>query len=367
MKKSYIWEYSGWPYLTWDNKELSPLLGQVRNRQGQLTGKISLIGNDLKKKTLLDTIVSDIMASARIEGGMPDEIIVTQATEHYLSRKKFNLSLTDDISTGAVQVYIDALYNYKQTITEERLFRWKFAFEGRPDFDDTDIGWHETDLIFGHLPSIPVERKMEYLNIPIPENTQKEMKSFFTWVNTVHPTDPVIKAGVAYLRVLLVRPFERDNGRIARNIAGIFLSRADNLPERFYSISAQIERDRDSYHKILQHIQTGTTDITEWLRWFLYCMENALAHAEEALTHVMNKSRFFDKYRLLSLNERQLNTVNLLWDGFNGKLSSSVWASLNQCSPDTALRDIQDLITKKVLQKEKAGGRSTSYCLHDDS
>lgn len=367
MKKSYIWEHSGWPYLTWDNKELSPLLGEVRNKQGQLTGKISILGDDLKKKTLHDISVSEIMASARIEGKVLDEEQVLITTGQYFSKKRFHLSATDDISTGASQVFMDALYNYKESITAERLFLWKYALDGNIDFDHSTMGWYETDGFLDWPDRKPAERKMEYLKIPIPTNTASEMNSFLTWINTVHPTDPVIKAGVAYLRFLLIRPFENDNGRIARTIANLFLSKADNLPERFYSISTQIEHDRKQYNEILVLTQTGLLDITEWLRWFLFCMENALINAEEALVRVMSKSRFFDKHRLITFNERQLKMLHLLWDGFDGKLSSSVWASINKCSPDTALRDIQDLISKKILRKEYAGGRSTSYCLYDQT
>lgn len=365
MEKSYIWEHNGWPYLTWDNKELSPLLGEVRNKQGQLTGKISTLGDDLKKKTLHTISVSEIMASAWIEGKILEEEQVLITTGQYFSKKKFHLSATDDISTGASQVFMDTLYNYKDAITAERLFLWKHAFDGKIDYDSAAMEWRETDNFLDLSARKPTERKMEYLKIPIPAHTANEMNAFLTWVNTVHPTDPVIKAGVAYLRFLLIRPFESDNGRIARSIANLFLSRADNLPERFYSISSQIEHDRKQYNEILVQTQTGTLDITEWLRWFLFCLEDALIHAEEALMRVMSKSRFFDKHRLVSFNERQLNTLNLLWDGFDSKLSSSVWASINKCSPDTALRDIQDLISKKILRKEYAGGRSTSYCLND--
>jgi Fic family protein len=367
MQKTYIWEHNGWPYLIWDSKELSPLLGEVRNKQGQLTGKISILGDDLKRKTLHDTIVSDIMASARIEGRSLDEKQVVITTDRYLSKKKIHLSETDDISVGASQVFFDALYNYKSAVTEERLFSWKYALDGKTDNNQSMTGWGKTDFILSPPSVKPAERKMEYLKIPIPQDSAGEMKAFLTWINTLHPTDPVIKAGAAYLRFLLIRPFENENGRIARNIANIFLSRADLLPERFYSISAQIERDRQQYNEILTDMQTGSLDITEWLRWFLYCMENALIHAEEALTHVLNKSKFFDKYRLLSLNDRQLKMINMLWDGFDYKLSSSTWASINNCSSDTALRDIQDLISKNIFRKENAGGRSTSYCLDKDS
>ena len=367
MQKLYIWEHNGWPYLTWDNKELSPLLGEVRNKQGQLTGKISLLDNDLKNETIHNAVISDIMASARLEGASFDEEQVLITTGQYLSKKRFKLSETEDISIGASQVFIDALYNYKNTITEERIFLWKYALEGKTDITPSSIGWHKADMVMNFSSPKPIERKMEYMKIPIPQNTEEEMSAFLTWANTAHPTDPVIKAGVAYLRFLLIRPFDRYNGYIARNISNIFLSRADNLPERIYSVSAQIEHERQQYNEILTHTQTGGLDITEWLRWFLYCIEKALINAEDALTRVLNKSKFFDKYRLVSLNKRQLKTINMLWDGFDGKMSTSTWGSINKCSPDTALRDIQDLISKKMLRKENAGGRSTSYCINDEN
>ena len=363
MNKPYIWEHNGWPYLSWDNKELSPLLGEIRNRQGVLTGKVSLLGDELKRRTLHNMVVTEIMASTRIEGKRLDEEAVTAATRRYLAKNRFRLSETGDSSVGATQVFIDALFNYNQTITSERLFLWKYAFEGRTDYDRSEMGWIEADSMLGLAVRKPVERKMEYLKIPVPEDTATEMKTFLTWLNTIHPTDPVIKAGVAFLRFLLIRPFEQDNGRIARNIATMFLLRADNLPELFFSMSAQIENDRHQYNDILFHTQTASTDITEWLRWYLYCVGGALTHAEAALLHTLNKSRFFDKYRLFSLNERQLHTLNLLWDGFDGKLTTTVYGSINKCSQDTALRDIQDLIAKNILRKEYAGGRSTAYKL----
>ena len=365
MKKLYIWENNGWPYLTWDNKELSPLLGEVRNRQGQLTGKISLLDNDLKNKTIHSAVVTDIIESARIEGVALDEEQVLITTGRYLSKKRFQLSETDDTSIGASQIFIDALYNYKSPITEERLFLWKYALEGKTDFSPDSLGWIKKDVILNFSPSELLERKMEYMKIPVPKDTEDEMKAFLIWANTKHQTDPVIKAGVAYLRFLLIRPFDKNNGRIARNISNIFLSRADNCPERIYRLSAQIERERQQYNKIITRTQTGGLDITEWLRWFLYNMESSLIYAEKDLEKVLNKSKFFDKYRLVSLNERQLNMINMLWDGFEDKMSTSTYAFINKCSPDTALRDIQDLISKKMLRKENAGGRSTSYSIRD--
>ena len=367
MQRKYIWENSGWPYLMWDNKELSSLLGEVRNKQGLLTGKISLLGNVLKMSAIHNAVVSDIISSASLEGVTLDEEQVFITSGQYLSKKRFYLSKTDDISVGATQIYIDSLYNNRKMITENLLFLWNYSLEGKMDYDASSIGWNKSDMIINFPVSEHIERKMEYMKLPIPRDTENEMKSFLTWLNIVNPTDPVIKAGVAYLRFIVIRPFEKNNGRIARNIANIFLSRADNLPERIYSLSAQIESERKQYNNIITYTQTGGLDITEWLRWFLYSLEKALISAEGVLSRVLNKSKFFEKHRLVSLNERQLKMINMLWDDVDSKISTSIWATINKCSPDSALRDVQDLISKKMLRKENAGGRSTSYCINDEN
>jgi Fic family protein len=364
MRKLYVWEHGGWPYLTWNNKELSALLGEVRNKQGLFVGKISLIGDDLKIKTLLDIAVADVMASARLEGVVLDEEMVMMTSGRYLTKKKYAPALTDDASTGAANIYADSLYNCNKPVSAEQLFLWKYALEGKSDFDTSALGWMQPESLFAVASTEPTERKMEYFRFPIPADTAREMSAFIDYVNTVHPTDPVIKAGVVYLRFLLIRPFDCDNGRIARNLANRFLSRADNVQERMYSLAAQIESERSQYYNILLSLmQTADLDITEWLRWFLYSVDKALDKAENALTHVVNKAKFFDRCRLVSLNERQLQIINILWDSPESSISTSTYASLSKCSPDTALRDIQDLINKNILQKDYAGGRSTSYQL----
>ncbi|MDR3253165.1 MAG: DUF4172 domain-containing protein [Tannerella sp.] len=363
MRKLHIWEHSGWPYLTWNNKELSALLGEVRNKQGLFAGKISLIGDNLKIKTLLDIAVADVMASARLEGVVLDEEMVMITSGRYLTKKKYAPNLTGDASTGAANIYADSLYNCNEPVTAKQLFLWKYALEGKTDLDRSVMDWIPQESLFAVASPKPPERKMEYFKLPVPLDTVKEMSAFIDYVNTVHPTDPVIKAGVVYLRFLLIRPFDCDNGRIARNLANIFLSKADNMSERLYSLAAQIESERRQYYNILNEMLTANLDITEWLRWFLYCVDKALDKAENALIHVINKSKFFDRCRLVSLNERQLRIINILWDSPESSISSSTYASLSKCSPDTALRDIQDLINKNILHKDNAGGRSTSYQL----
>ena len=69
----------------------------------------------------------------------------------------------------------------------------------------------------------------------------------------------------------------------------------------------------------------------------------------------------WQRWAELPLNERQIKLLNRLLDGFDGKLTSSKWAAIAKCSPDTALRDINDLLARGVLRKTVGGGRSTGY------
>jgi Fic family protein len=141
------------------------------------------------------------------------------------------------------------------------------------------------------------------------------------------------------------------------------LARADETPRRFYSMSAQIRKERKEYYEILETTQKNSLDITRWILWFLQCLDRAIASTNETLRGVIRKARFWEKHAATILNERQRIMLNKLLDGFDGKLNTSKWAKITKTSQDTALRDIQDLVSKLILAKETGGGRSTSYVL----
>jgi Fic family protein len=191
------------------------------------------------------------------------------------------------------------------------------------------------------------------------------MRQFINWFNEDKHMDPVIKSAVAHLWFVTIHPFDDGNGRIARAIADMQLSRADQSAQRFYSMSAQIRKERKDYYDILELTQKGSMDISNWLSWFLQCLGRALEASSETLSGVLQKARFWEKHATTILNQRQQLMLNKLLDGFEGKLNTSKWAKITKTSPDTALRDIQDLLNKKVLVKEVGGGRSTSYVLMD--
>jgi Fic family protein len=189
-----------------------------------------------------------------------------------------------------------------------------------------------------------------------------EMKRFIEWYNSGDNTDEVLKSAIAHLWFVTIHPFEDGNGRIARALAEMFLARSDKSSQRYYSMSARIRAERKEYYRMLENSQKGGLDITEWLLWYLNCLINALHSTESILARVMYKAEFWRKNSDTILNPRQKSMLNRLLEGFEGKLTTSKWAKITKCSPDTALRDIQDLISRGLMKKAReAGGRSTNY------
>lgn len=363
MKSIYIWQQEDWPNFTWDDAKLSYKLGRVRSLQGKLVGKMSTLGFDLKNSAMLDALTADITKSSEIEGEILNVDQVRSSVARHLGIEIEGLPEADRYVDGVVQVMIDATQNYMQALTDERLFNWHAALfpTGRSGaykiiVADWRQGVEPMQVISGAMG----KEKIHY-QAPDSNSVPHQMGVFLAWANDNQKIDPVLKAAIAHFWFVSIHPFDDGNGRISRTITDLFLARADEMPHRFYSMSAEIRKQRKGYYEILEKAQKGALDITDWLEWFLDCLEAALLDTERAISKILQKAAFWDKYRMVSMNERQINMVNLLWDGFEGKLTSSKWGKITKCSPDTALRDIQDLIIKNVLRKTDEGGRSTNY------
>ncbi len=210
-------------------------------------------------------------------------------------------------------------------------------------------------------PAGPIGRQQVHFEPPPADRLEAETSRFLDWVNGASNEPPLLKAGLGQFWFVTLHPFDDGNGRFARAIGDLLLARADGSPQRFYSLSAQIQRERKAYYDILERTQKRSMDVTEWLAWFLHALLRAVDQAQFALDAVLAKAHFWQRWATMPLNERQVKLLNDLLDGFEGKLTSSKWASLAKCSPDTALRDITDLLERGVLRKSEAGGRSTSY------
>ncbi len=361
----YIYQHENWPNFTWDEKEISPLLGQVRNLQGKIIGQMNVFGFALKEETVLTTLTLDVLKSSEIEGENLNPDQVRSSIARRLGMDIAGLVSSSRHVEGVVEMMLDATQNYQKVLTKERLFGWHAAlfptgYSGAYKIDVACYRTGEMQVVSGAMG----KEKVLY-EAPQPQFVEQEMNGFLAWINSDVKMDSVVKAAIAHFWFIIIHPFDDGNGRIARAITDMLLARSDETPQRFYSLSNQILIDRKEYYEVLQKNQHGNGDITEWMRWFLNSLYQALNATENVLHNVLRKIRFWEIHAETPINNRQRLMLNKLFDGFDGKLKSSKWAKITKCSPDTALRDIKDLIDKGILRQESEGGRSTNYELTD--
>ncbi|QRZ12926.1 Fic family protein [Paracoccus methylovorus] len=360
----YIWERSDWPTLTWRDGSIATPLAAVRHDQGRLIGRMESLGFKLREEAVLQTLTQDVLKTSEIEGEALDATQVRSSLARRLGIDIGALPPTDRNVEGIVEVMLDATRNYTAPLTAERLFGWHAALfpTGRSGMTRIRVGdWRDDSSGPMQVVSGPVGRERVHFAAPPADRVPVEMDAFLAWFNAPLSTDPVIKAALAHLWFVTIHPFEDGNGRIARAIADLALARSEASPQRFYSMSAQIRIERSDYYDELERTQKGATDVTEWLTWFLACLGRAIHDADGVLATVMAKAQFWERAAALALNERQIKILNRLLDGFEGKMTSSKWATIAKCSQDTANRDIAALLDLGLLRKGEAGGRSTSY------
>ena len=365
----YLWERSQWPAMTWDERRLSPLLAHASREQGRLLGKMEGLGFRLRSEAHLRTLTEDVVKSSEIEGEKLDTEQVRSSIARKLGLDVGGLVPSDRNVDGVVELMVDAAGKYTTALTQERLFGWHAALfpTGRSSLTTITVGdWRDDSTGPMQVVSGPVGRQKVHYQAPPANRVSKEMKAFLKWFAKPGETDGLLVAGLAHLWFVTIHPFDDGNGRIARAIADMALARAEGTGQRFYSMSAQIRRERNDYYQMLEQTQKGSLDVTAWQEWFLSCLLRAIEGTQETLGFVLNKARFWERFAKEPLNERQVKVVNRLLDGFEGKLTTSKWAKLTKCSQDTAYRDILDLVERGALRKDPGGGRSTSYSLAID-
>jgi Fic family protein len=362
----YIYQHENWTTFIWDYSRIAIVLSEVRHLQGKLLGTMNALGFSLKSEAMLETLTLDIMKSSEIEGEKLNRKQVRSSIAKRLGMETGGLVSIDRNVEGVVEMLLDATQNYSQDLSEDRLFGWHSALfpSGRSGMYKIEAGKYRTgemQVISGAMG----QEKVHYEAVEA-KNVKTEMDKFINWINEKSQMESVIKSAIAHLWFVTIHPFDDGNGRIARAISDMLLARSDGSSQRFYSMSNQILKERKKYYSALEKTQRGgNSDITLWLHWFLNCLKNSLINSETVLKSVFRKADFWEKHKNTPLNERQRLIVNRLFDNFYGKLTSSKWAKMTKTSPDTALRDIKDLIEKGILQQEEAGGRSTNYTLNN--
>lgn len=357
----YIYEYKNWADFTWDDRAINAVFGDVRLMQGKLIGQMTALGFTGKEEATLNALTLDVVKSSEIEGELLNFDQVRSSIARRLGINTAALVPSSRHIEAVVEMVLDATQRYSLPLTEERLFGWHAALfpTGYSGPYKIEVGQYRTgdmQIVSGAMG----KEKVHYEAVK-PQKVKTEMEKFLQWFNADSQVDPVLKAAIAHFWFIIIHPFDDGNGRIARALTDLLLARAEGSGDRFYSMSAQILAERKRYYEVLQKVQHSSGDITEWLQWFLHCLQSAMLSTETTLRKILQKATFWKLHDQTPLNERQRFMLNRLFDNFEGKLQTSKWAKMTKTSNDTALRDIKDLVEKGILLQTKDGGRSASY------
>lgn len=362
---TYIWQHPEWPAWHYDLATLAVPMTQVSRAQGLLLGRLADVGLGLRDEASLAALTDDVIKTSEIEGEHLNAASVRSSIARRLGVDIGALAPVDRHVDGVVDMVLDATSQCAAPLTEQRLFGWHAALfpTGYSGLARITTGaWRDDAHGPMQVVSGPIGRQRVHFQAPPAERLPSELSRFLAWVNAPAPLQPaLVRAGLGHLWFVTLHPFDDGNGRVARAVGDLLLARADGSSQRFYSLSAQIQRERRAYYDILERTQKGGPDVTEWLLWFLQMLAEAVDQAHHTLDAVLHKARFWQRVQGTALNARQTKVLNRLLDGLEGKLTSSKWAALTKCSPDTALRDINELVALGVLRRSGAGGRSTSY------
>lgn len=359
----YIWQLPDWPNFSWNPARLIEPLSRLSRLHGELKGQMSLIGFDSKSETQITALTEDLLNSSAIEGVVLNAESVRSSIARRLGLEPDGLLQEDHYVEGLVNVMMDAVTNSSKPLSADRLFGWHsalFPYGRSGGMKITVADWRKGEEPMQVVSGALGHERIHYV-APPSESVPAEMVRFIDWCNSENHS-PFIKAGIAHLWFVTIHPFDDGNGRISRTIADMFLSRLDDTG-RYYSMSAQINREKNKYYSVLEDTQKGSLDVTEWLLWFFSCLEEAISRTLKITGRTVEKGRYWETHRLTGINERQRKIINRLWDGFDGKLTTSKWAKMCHCSQDTALRDINDLIAKNMLKDSGEKGRAANYIL----
>ncbi len=366
MEALYIWQLEDWPQWRYQSQQFQVLLNKVYYQQGVLLGRMRDCGMDFREEASLNMLTENIVQSSAIEGEKLSVHSIRSSLARKLGVEVSAIAPIDRHIDGVVEMMLDATTRYEEPLSLQRLYGWHAALfpTGYSGLSQIKVAQLRDDLQ-GAMQVISGRygREKVHYQAPPAQQLPEEMTVFLAWMNKEKEESFFVQAAIAHLWFLTLHPFDDGNGRMARAISDGLLARADQSALRFYSMSAQIQKKRHEYYAILEQTQKGNLDITQWIQWFLTTLLEAMEQANQQLDQVLLKAQCWQKWRLLPLNERQIKVLNRLLDGFEGVLNNRKWVAIAHCSRDTALRDINDLIDKGVLEKASGGGRSVNYVL----
>ena len=363
----YIHERDNWTNFRWDASQVSLLQEVVCRKQGLLYGRLSSLGFDSKLRAMAENLTHDVVYSSEIEGIRLNVDQVRSSIAKKLGIENVKYTAPSHYVDSVVSVMLEAIQHYDMALSKEKLCAWQAAFfpVGYSEGSQIEVGQYRTNE--EHIISGMFGREKIHYIAPSPERVEEEMQKFLSWFDDDEPVSSLIRSAVAHLWFVSIHPFEDGNGRLARILSDMLLARGEKSAFRFYNVSSQINKDKNHYYDILERMQHGDGDITEWLVWYMQKLVEALDEAETIVTTILNKSFFWQKASSVPMTERQTQALNPFLDGYESKITSKTWATLAKCSKDTAIRDIQDLLDKNILVEDIPGAKRPSYSIVYDA
>ena len=363
----YIHERDNWTNFRWDESQVSLLQEVVCRKQGMLYGRLSSLGFDSKLRAMAENLTHDVVYSSEIEGIRLNVDEVRSSIAGKLGIENVRYTAPSHYVDSVVGVMLEAIQHYDKTLSKEKLCSWQAAFfpAGYSEGSQIEVGQYRTNE--EHIISGMFGREKIHYIAPSPERVEEEMHKFLTWFDADEPISSIIRSAVAHFWFVSIHPFEDGNGRLARILSDMLLARGEKSEFRFYNVSSQINKDKKHYYDILERMQHGDGDITEWLVWYMQKLVDALDEAETIITTILNKSFFWQKASSVPMTKRQTQMLNLFLDRYEAKITSKTWATLAKCSKDTAIRDIQDLLDKNILVEDIPGAKRPSYSIVYDA
>ena len=376
----YIHNLPDWPKFHWDEPFLAPRLNELKVKQARLLGRMEGLGPSFQSASHLRYTATEIMLSCEVDGHLLDQDAVYRSLGDLLGlqgvkpmEQKLTLRTLDlgrvampgvraeENVGGLISAIHDVTSNFAEPLSHARLFTWYASLDaGSPAVNYRNNPREEPLRVVSGLPG----KETVHFVAPDANRIPGEMDAFLEWFNAEQIIDPVLKAGIAHIWFLNLYPFASGNGILARLLTQMMLCRSDLSAQLYFSFSSQVRKERNQYFAVLERAGRDTLNITGWLAWFIDCLHRAVNHADDVVVLELSALRIRDRLNGLNINERQRSMLNRMSEEPDKPITSSVWAGYTGNSQDSAGRDINDLLERKILLREKGGGRSTSYTLN---
>jgi Fic family protein len=370
--KKWIWQHVQYPDFQYDKTSLIDLLVKVEYNHGVLNGIVKAFNEEEIQNIELEALLNEAVNTSLIEGEyLQRESVRASLLKRLSSKYNRDKDSSTHQSDALAEVLIDCSMN-RSILSVERLHGWhnSLFISGYSGLHKIKVaGFREHDDM--EVVSGAIGREKVHYKAPPQDLIKSDVDALLKWI-AASDENVYIKSALAHLWFVSIHPYDDGNGRIARAIADYILSGSEERHTDFklYSLSTAIYEQRKAYYVMLDKTTNlfinRDFDFTSWVKWHLEIINQAMIDAQEEIEYLVEKTKFWDKHRTDSLNERQIKVLSKVLsmgkDNFKGGISTKKYMTMTKVSKATAIRDIQDLVEKGCIEQlEGTSGRNVRY------